>query len=179
MTPRCLTPPLALVAMALGSATAAAAAPEDEIPVAIAVPFGEQPVLRTHAQGVQIYACAVSGGVAQWTLKAPQADLRDARGELVVHHSAGPTWKHQDGSEITGRAAAHADAPDGHSIPWLLLAVVGHSGAGVLAHVTHVQRIHTHGGQAPPAAECDAAKQGIEKRVVYSADYVFYSPAAH
>ena len=179
MTPRCLTPLLALAVAVAAADAPAATPPEDEIPVAIAVPLGEQPVLRAHADGVQIYVCTVSGGVAQWTLKAPDAELRDAKGRIIVHHSAGPTWKHQDGSEITGKAVAHADAPDRRSIPWLLLAVVGHSGTGALAHVTHVQRIHTHDGQAPAAAQCDAAKQGSETRVPYTADYLFYAPVAH
>ncbi|HYM28132.1 MAG TPA: DUF3455 domain-containing protein [Steroidobacteraceae bacterium] len=158
------------------AAAAAAAGADEELPLEIAAPAGEHLVLRTHAEGVQIYACAVTGGVAQWTLKAPEAELRDGKGPVIVHHSAGPTWKHQDGSEITGKAVAHADAPDRRSIPWLLLAVVGHAGTGTLAHVTHVQRIHTHGGEAPPAAQCDAAKQGSETRVPYRADYLFYAP---
>jgi len=167
------------VRIALGGAMAAAAAidgADDEIPVEIAAPGGEQLVLRAHAEGVQIYACTVAGGVAQWTLKGPEAELRDGKGTVVVHHSAGPTWKHQDGSEITGKAVARADAPDRHSIPWLLLGVVGHGGTGTLAHVTHVQRIRTHDGQAPPAAQCDATKRGSETKVPYSADYLFYAP---
>lgn len=170
---------LQAVRLALYGVLAAAAAlahADEEIPVEIAVPAGEQLVLRAHAQGVQIYACTVSGGVAQWTLKGPEAELRAGKGPVIVHHSAGPTWKHRDGSEVTGKAVAHAEAPDRHSIPWLLLGVVAHGGTGTLAHVTHVQRIHTHDGQAPPAAQCDAAKQGSETRVPYSADYLFYAP---
>ena len=169
---------LLAVGMALGGGMAAAtvASADEELPLEIAAPAGEQLVLRAHAQGVQIYTCTVTGSAAQWTLKGPEAELRDDKGTVVVHHSAGPTWKHQDGSEITGKAVAHADAPDPHSIPWLLLGVVAHGGTGTLAHVTHVQRIHTHDGQAPPAAQCDAAKQGSEIRVPYSADYLFYAP---
>ena len=71
---------------------------------------------------------------------------------------------------------ARAEPPDGRAIPWLLLAVVGHSGAGTLAHVTHVQRIHTRGGLAPAAEPCDASKRDAEVRVPYSADYLFYAP---
>ena len=169
---------LLAVGMALGGGMAAAtvASADEELPLEIAAPAGEQLVLRAHAQGVQIYTCTVTGSAAQWTLKGPEAELRDDKGTVVVHHSAGPTWKHQDGSEITGKAVAHADAPDRHSIPWLLLGVVAHGGTGTLAHVTHVQRIHTHDGQAPPAAQCDATKQGSEIRVPYSADYLFYAP---
>jgi Protein of unknown function (DUF3455) len=156
---------------------AAGGAPAD-VPEPIRVPPGENLLLVAHASGVQIYTCTVANGAPQWTLKAPEAELKNAQGAVVIHHSAGPTWKHQDGSQITGKTAAHADAPDAHSIPWLLVAVVGHSGSGKLAQVTHVQRIHTHGGQAPPAAQCDAARQGTEARIAYSADYLFYTPTA-
>jgi hypothetical protein len=30
---------------------------------------------------------------------------------------------------------------------------------------------------APPAADCDAAKQNVEVRSSYTADYYFYAPA--
>jgi len=42
--------------------------------------------------------------------------------------------------------------------------------------VTHVQRIRTQGGVAPPATECAAARQGSEARIPYRADYLFYAP---
>ena len=64
------------------------------------------------------------------------------------HHSAGPVWKYKDGSEVTAKAAAHMDSPDGKSIAWLLLTASGHAGKGKLANVTSVQRLHTMGGQA-------------------------------
>jgi hypothetical protein len=166
---------LSAAAVLLPAAAPAAPAPAEELPLEIAAPAGERLLLRAHAEGVQIYVCTLSAGAAQWTLKAPEAELRDAKGAVIIHHAAGPSWKHQDGSEITGKAVARADSPE-HSIPWLLLAVIGHSGGGTLAHVTHVQRIHTQGGQAPPAARCDAARQASEVRVPYSADYLFYDP---
>jgi hypothetical protein len=152
-----------------------------KVPETIKAPAGEKLVLRGHASGVQIYVCGLDadGKTHKWTLKAPEAELRDERGAVIIHHSAGPSWKHQDGSEITGKAAAKADSPDPQAIPWLLVNVTGHSGEGVLAHVTSVQRIHTHGGKAPEASSCDPAKeQDTEVRVPYRADYYFYSPAS-
>ena len=177
ITPR-ITPSLLPLAALLAVAAPGVAAPADEVPVEINAPGGEQLILRAHAEGVQIYVCTATPATTQWTLKAPEAELRDARGKVVIHHSAGPSWKHQDGSEITGKAVARADSPDHTSVPWLLLAVIAHSGPGVLAHVTHVQRIHTHGGQPPPAAQCAGAKVNTEARVRYAADYLFYAPVA-
>jgi hypothetical protein len=48
--------------------------------------------------------------------------------------------------------------------------------AGVLRKKT-IQRIHTHGGQPPPTAECDASKQSAEIKSSYTADYYFYIPS--
>jgi hypothetical protein len=153
--------------------------PPPPVPEAIGVPAGESVVLKTHATGAQVYICATAaGGTSQWTLKGPDAELRDSKGALIGHHEAGPVWRLVDGSEVTGKAIAHADSPEPQSIPWLLLSVVSHAGNGALAAVTHVQRINTHGGQPPPAGQCDAARRNTETRSAYSADYYFYAPEA-
>lgn len=151
--------------------------PSPDVPDKIKAPAGEQVILKVRASGSQIYVCQQgSDGKSAWTLKAPEAELRDDQGQIIGHHSAGPTWKHNDGSEIQGKAVARADSPDADSIPWLLVTVTGHSGNGVLSRVTSVQRIHTKGGQ-PPAAGCDASKQNSEVKSSYTADYYFYAPA--
>ena len=147
------------------------------IPDAIKAPAGEKLLLKAHATGFQIYTCKAAGDrAAQWELKAPEADLHDRKGAVIGHHFAGPTWKHKDGSEITGKASAHVDSPDAGSIPWLLVSVTGHTGDGVFAKVSSIQRINTKGGK-PSAGECTAASNGAESKVPYSADYYFYKPA--
>ena len=147
-----------------------------DVPSNIRAPAGQQVVWRAHASGVQIYTCQVSSdGKPQWTLKAPEAELRDDKGAVIGHHFAGPTCKHEDGSEVSGKPVARADSPDSGSIPWLLVTAVGHSGSGALSSVTSIQRIHTKGGE-PPAAACDAAKLGTEIKSAYTADYYFYAP---
>jgi len=149
-----------------------------EVPEAIRAPQGERLVLRAHASGSQIYRCTQpADGKPQWTLKAPDAELRDEQGKVIIRHSAGPSWQHTDGSTVTGKTVAHAASPQADSIPWLLLAAVSHEGSGVLAQVTSIQRIHTHGGQAPPSAQCDAAQLNAEIKVPYTADYYFYAPS--
>ena len=141
-------------------------------------PAGEQIVLKAHASGSQIYVCQqASDGKFAWTLKAPEAELRDDQGRVIGHHSAGPAWKHNDGSEVTGKVVARVDAPNSDAIPWLLITVVSHSGSGVLAGVTTIQRINTKGGQPPTAGECSTAKQNAEVKIPYTADYYFYAPS--
>lgn len=104
------------------------------VPDAIQPPQDEQIVLKAHGSGVQIYSCQGDGsGKFSWALKAPQANLMDGKGKAIGEHSAGPTWKLTDGSEVSGKAAAHADSPDAQSIPWLLINAAGHSGKW-LAH---------------------------------------------
>ena len=147
-----------------------------DVPESIQAPAGEEVVLLAHATGSQIYTCqAAADGKFGWTLKGPDAELHDRKDKVIGQHSAGPTWKLKDGSEVTGKAVAHVDALDPGSIPWLLVKVVGHAGSGVLTNVTTVQRVRTHGGQ-PPAEGCDAAHRDAETKSSYSADYYFYAP---
>jgi Protein of unknown function (DUF3455) len=148
-----------------------------DVPDAIQAPTGEEVVLLAHATGSQIYTCqGTADGKFSWTLKGPDAQLHDRKDKVIGQHFAGPTWKLNDGSEVTGKAAAHVDSLDGESIPWLLVKVVSHSGNGLLTNVTTIQRVRTHGGQ-PPAEGCDAAHHDAETKSNYSADYYFYAPA--
>jgi hypothetical protein len=148
-----------------------------DVPDAIQAPTGEDVIFFTHASGSQIYICqAASDGKFTWTLKAPEAELRDRNDKVIGQHSAGPTWKLKDGSEVTGKAAAKVDSLDGDSIPWLLVKVVSHAGKGALTNITTIQRVHTRGGQ-PPKEGCDAAHRNAETKSSYTADYYFYAPA--
>ncbi len=148
-----------------------------EVPKNLRAPAGEEVILTAQATGVQIYVC--QAGPDQkfaWVLKAPEADLTDATGKKIAHHSAGPTWKHVDGSEVTGKVIARQDAPKPEAIPWLLLVAASHTGEGIFSRVTSIQRIHTQGGLPPKANTCDASANGKESRSAYSADYYFYAP---
>ena len=149
-------------------------APND-VPEKLKAPAGEKLILAVHGLGSQIYVCQPDQSPA-WVFKAPEADLHDANGTVVGSHSAGPTWKHNDGSEVTAKATARQDSPDPDSIPWLLLTATGHAGDGILARVTTIQRLHTKGGQ-PPQNGCDDSHRGTETKSPYSADYYFYAPA--
>ena len=153
--------------------------PRPSVPDQIKAPVGEEVLLVAHASGSQIYTCDLTGGAYAWKLKAPEAELRDSQGTLIGHHFAGPTWKHNDGSEVVGKAVAKTDSPDPNSIPWLLVTAISHSGSGALTRVTTIQRINTKGGQPPAAAECNPPKQNADAKSAYTADYYFYSPPAH
>ena len=177
--------PIALSGILILSASLFAAAQKDapapesapDVPDAIAIPAGLEPVMFVRASGVQIYTCkADDSGKYTWTLKAPEAELKDRKDKVVGQHSAGPTWKLKDGSEVTGKAVAHVDSLDSDSIPWLLVDVVNNSGKGSLAKVTKIQRVHTHGGK-PGNEACDQAHQGAESKSDYTADYYFFAPA--
>ena len=146
-----------------------------QVPRELQPPTGEQLLVEVHAKGDQIYTCKADGAQSSWTLKEPDAQLFDKDGKTFGKHFAGPSWEAADGSRITGKAAANAPSPDADSIPWLLVKVVSHSGAGVLVPVTSLQRINTKGGKAP-ASGCDATHVGQDIRVPYSADYLFFAP---
>src|SRR5882757_1138695 len=167
-----------LQAALLMTCSAAAMAGASSIPTELIPPGGAKLVLKAHATGSQIYTCkAGTDGTFQWVLKAPDAELHDRKGAVIGHHFAGPTWKHKDGSEVTGKASAHVDSPDASSIAWLLVSATGHTGEGVFSKVSSIQRINTKGGKPPAGAQCTAANNGAESKSSYSADYYFYKPA--
>ena len=143
------------------------------VPDAIQARPGEEVVLLAHASGSQIYTCRPGTG---WTLIAPEAELKDQQDNVIGSHFAGPTWKLKDGSGVKGKVSAHVDSEDPDSIPWLLVDAEGHSGVGLLAKVTTIQRVHTHGGK-PPAQGCDESHHDTEIKIPYTADYYFYAPA--
>src|SRR6267378_6984729 len=148
-----------------------------EVPESLKAPAGEELILLAHATGVQIDVC--QAGADQkfgWVFKAPEAELTDSAGKKIVLHSAGPSWKHADGSEVKGKVIAKQDAPKPDAIPWLLLSAASHSGDGILSRVTSIQRIQTDGGLAPAASRCDVSANGKETRSAYAADYYFYAP---
>jgi hypothetical protein len=147
-----------------------------DVPDAIAVPAGLEPVLFARGSGSQIYTCqAGPEGKYAWALKAPDAELKDRKDKVIGQHSVGPTWKLKDGSEVTGKAVAHVDSLDPDSVPWLLVNVVSNSGKGVLATVTTIQRVHTHGGK-PGSDVCDESHKDAETKSNYTADYYFFAP---
>jgi hypothetical protein len=162
------------VAVAAGFLFSLSAAAQ-EVPEKLKPPANEEPLVRVHAKGDQIYSCKADGEKFAWTLKGPEAQLFDKAGKAFGKHFAGPSWEANDGSRVTGKAVANEPSPDADSIPWLLLTVVSHSGEGILARVTSIQRINTKGGKAP-ATGCDASHAGEEVRVAYTAEYVFFAP---
>jgi Protein of unknown function (DUF3455) len=148
-----------------------------DVPDKLSAPATEKLILHAHATGDQIYVCKPGPDPDQklaWILKAPDAQLFDAQNRLIAKHYAGPTWKHNDGSEVVGKVAARLDSPDANAIPWLLLTAAGHSGSGVFAGVTSIQRLNTKGGQ-PPQSGCDDAHRNAETKSAYAADYYFYA----
>ncbi len=177
MLPKLL--PIAIL-LAVAAQASGQALPRPDVPDKIAAPANEQVVLMAHGSGAQIYVChAGADGKPAWSLKAPEAELHDSQGAVIGRHSAGPTWKYKDGSEISGKAVERVNAPESASIQWLLVAVTDHSGKkkGVFTHVNSVQRINTQGGLPPADADCNTSKLNTEVKIPYSADYYFYAPA--
>jgi hypothetical protein len=167
---------LVVVLAALFLAFSAKGQAAQQIPEDLKPPANEKLVVQVHAIGDQIYTCQVNAAnnPATWVLKAPDAKLATDDGKVFGKHFAGPSWEAADGSRVVGKAAANAASPDADAVPWLLVKVVSHAGAkGVLSPVTSIQRLNTKGGKAP-ADGCNAA--GLEMRVPYSADYLFYAP---
>jgi hypothetical protein len=163
---------LTLAAMAL-TASAAAAQP---VPDRIQVPAGNEPFLRAHAIGAQVYACTATADGPKWQFVEPQAVLYDDHARLLGTHFAGPTWQTRDGSQVKA-AKVDGVTVDPTAIPWLLLKATATT-AGRFAPTTYVQRLNTRGGLEPAAAGCTAAKAGAERWIPYTAYYRFWKEQA-
>jgi len=161
--------------------------PAPAVPSELAVPGGQKAGVKFNASGVQIYRCAPEPKVTSdygstfetpdryvWTLVGPEATLLEESGKVAGRHYAGPTWEASDGSKVVGKVVAKAAAPDGASIPWLLMSTTVLQPGDRFGKVAFVQRLHTNGGLAP-ASSCSREAANTELRVPYTADYYFYS----
>jgi hypothetical protein len=147
---------------------------EVSIPEQIKPPIGYVPLLTVHAKGDQIYQCTLNDGVYAWQLQAPDAKLFDEEGNIVGNHYSGPIWEYKEGSRVVGRVVNKINIAPDSSISWLLVEVVGHKGDGLFSNIGYINRINTHGG-IPPLQGCDSNHLGGEKRMAYTADYIFYT----
>jgi uncharacterized protein DUF3455 len=137
----------------------------------ITLPENSAIVLAVAAEGVQIYESKQNpGGGFQWSLKAPEAQLKSASGEVVGKHGAGPSWTLNDGSSIVGGLPPLKTVAAPGSVPWLLIAVKSKSGSGILDKVDYVMRVATDGGVAPSEPPNG---EGATARVKYHAVYIF------
>jgi hypothetical protein len=143
-------------------------------PLALSPPPGAELAHSFTASGAQLYQCMAGPTSAYgWALVGPDAVLKDASGQQVARHFAGPSWQAQDGSTIVGHVRAKAASPDGQGVDWLLLDVASSSGQGLFSGVRYVRRLETSGGK-PPTGGCTAATAGRRFASPYTATYEFY-----
>ncbi len=140
----------------------------------VAPPSGARQILEVSADGVQIYSCEAKEGRPAWVFIAPEAALFDSQGRQIGIHGKGPTWTLDDGTAVTGEAAAKQPAPTKGAIDWLLLRVKSHAGSGASSTAAYIRRVDTKGGVAPTQG-CDATHVGALARMRYSATYQFYA----
>ena len=174
--PRALAVGIAAAAAALAPAAQAGPA-EPDVPGAIQVPDGHKVFLVGHAVGVQIYSCNATAGGYRWGLVAPRANLYNDHGKLIATHFGGPTWRAKDGSTVVAQRVGDGVIVDTTAIPWFLLKATSTApGADGdrLTSTAFIQRIATVGGVAPPAADCNASRVGLQAESPYTADYYFW-----
>ncbi len=166
----------ALAALPLAQLADAKRPAAPHVPSTIRVGEGYTPFLSGHAVGVQIYSCNATAGGHAWGLVAPQANLYNDKGKLIMKHYGGPTWEARDGSKVVGARVDQAIV-DPSAIPWLLLRAASTSpgpDGDRLVKSAYIQRIATTGGLAPAAASCNAGTAGAQVEVPYTADYYFW-----
>ncbi|WOJ90823.1 DUF3455 domain-containing protein [Methylocapsa polymorpha] len=157
------------IAVALSSLACVALAQEKPL----APPEGAKPLFELAARGVQVYVCEEKDKTYAWVFQEPAATLFDAEGQEVGTHSKGPKWTLSDGSSVTGELVSKQASPQQGAVPWLLLDVKSHEGAGRLADAAYILRVNTRGG-AEPDDGCEESQKGETVRIRYSASYKFF-----
>jgi len=166
------TTSLRIALASAGWLACSAAFAQTAAPAALQPADAQHRIAALSASGVQIYVCKRDqNNQLAWAFKAPQADLYNAAGTLVVKHYAGPSWEATDGSKLTGKVLRQApNTAQPGSIALLLLQASSVGGPGLLASARYVQRLDTRGGVAPAQA---CTQEGQEGRSPYLATYVF------
>jgi hypothetical protein len=163
------------------------------VPSSIAVPAGNQAVLKGRGVGTQNYVCLPAATGFAWTLFTPQATLFNRSDKEITTHYFGPNpdeagtiraaWQH---SRDTSIVWAQAKVPPSFdpafvapgAVPWLLLEVVGKqegpNGGDTLIETTFIQRVNTAGGLAPTTGCSALSDVGKRAFIPYSADYFFF-----
>jgi len=141
------------------------------------------------SEGSQRYTCLSNGNFSA-AIPFAQLFTRDGNPHQIITHFGGPSWEALDSSAVIATKTAGVTM-DSTAIQWLLLDVTAHHGpkqvtvtdeaAGgtrpsLLAPITQIQRLATHGG-LPPTSGCDADHVGFEFDSPYGALYVFYTLA--
>ena len=141
-------------------------------------PAGQKVLYRFHTlpNSVQVYTCRLTDGAFVWATPYPDAILADDANKLMVHHYKGPVWEATDGSTVRSEVplAKHFLPTHEDAIHWLELPAKATTGQ--FGGVTFIHRIDTAGGLLPRNTPCDAQHARDEKRVAYSATYLFYGP---
>ena len=172
---RILSAGIAIAAAAVAASMASCTA-TSVVPGALDPGAGSSLAMIVPASGVQIYECRAKKddvGAFEWAFVAPDAELYDARGNVIGRHGAGPMWVAADGSRVKGAVMARVDAPSSGAIPWLLLTTKSMGPKGSFSPVTYIQRVNTLGG-TQPAKPCNADFVGKQTGVHYTADYRFF-----
>ena len=158
----------ALLGSALGAlqVQAQAQAQESAIPADLSAP-GDQVALTLQLDGMQLFECKRVAGKLTWTSNGQRAALYKD-GAIVGNYSNGPTWRHNDGSSLSGKLVTSKDAPTPKDYPWQRFDVISR-GQGALSDVTAVVQIDTQKGllQGPCEDENVAAGQPFRATYVF------------
>ncbi len=149
---------------------------QQNLPEAIRVPDGFQPVLEATSKGTLLYECQAVKRAPyeyEWLVRNASVDLTDTYGRSIMHKSgARANWVHADGSSVMARE--FLEVPNGSDNLPLQRYVAQSSGVpGALNNVAYVQRLRTVGGWIS-STPCTSAQLGMRMTVPYEADYIFW-----
>lgn len=149
---------------------------QKDLPAAVRVPDGYQPVLEATSNGRLLYECQAVKRAPyeyEWLMRNASVDLTDTYGGTIMHKpGARASWVHRDGSSVMARE--FSEVPNGSSNLSLQRYIAQSSGVpGALHNIAYVQRLRTVGGGIS-GLPCTSAQLGMRKTVPYEADYIFW-----
>jgi hypothetical protein len=150
----------------------------------LSVPTGLHKGLTLEGTGVATYEAQPNprdNRKLSWILKGTTAELSEFEPEpgarennpTLVRISSDSVWTATDGGKIQTKALKTVPAPVSISLPWVSYDVVKTNARGVLSGYSTIQRVQTHGGQAPVKPP---RHTGEIVKTRFAAEYWFYGP---
>ena len=153
---------------------------QKDLPEAVRVPDGYQPVLEATSNGRLLYECQAVKRAPyeyEWLMRSASVDLTDTYGGTIMHKpGARASWVHRDGSSVMAREFSEV-GNGSNNLPLQRYNAQSSGVSGTLHNITYVQRLRTVGGWIS-STPCTSAQLGMRKTVPYEADYVFWRPQA-
>lgn len=124
------------------------------------------------AQGSMRFVCSYDEAGPYWRAISAKAAFADDANRPTAALSYDNAIRARDGSSISVKVIAAADAPTAKNLRPALYNVEKSSSSGMLRGIRYVERRHAEGGM--PLAPCSPAQRGQRLDVPFTARFIFW-----